>query len=57
MRHPGAPHEVALRELWRMVYAQAQTLAFADSFRVIMVAFMIATCLVPLMRKVAPIAK
>jgi DHA2 family multidrug resistance protein len=57
MRHPGAPHAVALRELWRIVYAQAQTMAFADSFRVIMVAFMIATCLVPLMRKVAPVAK
>jgi hypothetical protein len=33
---------------------QASTLAFADAFRAIMLAFLVATLLVPLMRKVAP---
>jgi len=51
---PVAGHRAALEELWQLVYREAETLSFADAFRTIMVAFVIATCLVPLMRKVAP---
>ena len=51
---PGAGHEAALRQLWQVAYREASTLAFADAFRAIMVAFVVATLLVPLMRKVAP---
>jgi DHA2 family multidrug resistance protein len=36
---------------------EAQTLTFADAFRVILVAFIITTALVPLMRKVGAPAK
>jgi len=44
----------ALRELWRLTYAQAATLAYADAFRAIMLAFAVAVCLAPLLRRVAP---
>jgi len=47
-------HQAALRELWNLTYAQAETLSYADAFRTIMCAFIIATCLVPLMKKVVP---
>ncbi len=36
-----------------LAYREASTLAFADAFRVIVLAFVIAILLVPLMRKVA----
>jgi DHA2 family multidrug resistance protein len=51
---PVAGHRAALRELWALTYAQAETLSYADAFRAVMLAFVVATCLVPLMRKVAP---
>jgi DHA2 family multidrug resistance protein len=51
---PVAGHQAALRTLWALTYREAQTLSYADAFRAVMVAFIIATCLVPLMRKVAP---
>jgi DHA2 family multidrug resistance protein len=44
----------ALKILWRMTYAQAQTLAYGDAFRGIMLAFIVAACLVPVMRRVVP---
>lgn len=50
---PVAAHQAALKELWQLTYREAQTLSYADAFRTIMVAFVIATCLVPLLRKVA----
>ena len=53
---PGGPvagHQAALEQLWHLAYREASTLAFADAFRAIMLAFMVATLLVPLMRKVA----
>jgi DHA2 family multidrug resistance protein len=40
--------------LWKMTYAQAETLSYGDAFRAIMLAFALAVCLVPLMKKVAP---
>jgi MFS transporter, DHA2 family, multidrug resistance protein len=45
-------HAAALKQLWHLAYREAATLAYADAFRVIMVAFIAATLLVPLMRKV-----
>lgn len=50
---PGAGQDAALRQLWSLAYREASTLAFADAFRAIMLAFVIATLLVPLLRKVA----
>ena len=50
----AAGHAAALKELWQLAYREASTLAYADAFRAIMVAFAIATILVPLMRNVAP---
>jgi MFS transporter, DHA2 family, multidrug resistance protein len=50
---PEAGHEAALKQLWRLAYREASTMAYADAFRAIMIAFAIATLLVPLMRNVA----
>ena len=51
-----AGHVTALKQLWELAYREASTLAYADAFRAIMVAFAIATLLVPLMRNIAPTA-
>jgi DHA2 family multidrug resistance protein len=54
---PGSPeagHVAALKQLWQLAYREASTLAFADAFRAVMVAFVIATLMVLLMRNVAP---
>jgi len=50
---PGIAHEAALKQLWQLAYREASTLAYADAFRAIMLAFIVATLLVPFMRKVA----
>jgi DHA2 family multidrug resistance protein len=53
---PGAFDEgqvAALKQLWRLAYREAATLAYADAFRAIMLAFIVATLLVPLLRQVA----
>ncbi|MBB6251870.1 DHA2 family efflux MFS transporter permease subunit [Nitrospirillum iridis] len=44
----------ALKQLWSLAYREAQTMAYADAFLVITMCFVIATLLVPAMRKVAP---
>jgi MFS transporter, DHA2 family, multidrug resistance protein len=49
-----AGHVAALKQLWHLAYREASTLAYADAFRAIMVAFIVATMLVPLLRQVAP---
>jgi DHA2 family multidrug resistance protein len=43
----------ALRSLWALTMREAQTQTFSDAFLAIMVCFVIATAMVPLMRKVA----
>ncbi|MGH6969233.1 MAG: DHA2 family efflux MFS transporter permease subunit [Stellaceae bacterium] len=48
-----AGHLAALEQLRALAYREAATMAYADAFRAIMVAFVVATLLVPLMRKVA----
>ena len=55
--HPGSlqdGHAAAIKALWQLAYREASTLAYADAFRVIMTLLVIATLLVPLMRKVVP---
>jgi len=52
---PGSPqegHQAALDQLWHLAYREASTLAFADAFRAIMLAFILATLLVPLLRNI-----
>ncbi len=44
--------QAALKQLWNLAYREASTLAFADAFRAIMLAFVVATLLVPLLRPV-----
>jgi DHA2 family multidrug resistance protein len=50
---PGR-HDATLTELWRLAYREASTLAYADAFLAIMVAFVFATLLVPFLRNVGP---
>jgi class 3 adenylate cyclase len=55
-RIPGSPeagHLAALKTLWQLAYREASTVAYADAFRAIMLAFIVATLLVPLLRNVA----
>jgi DHA2 family multidrug resistance protein len=47
-------HAAALKLLWALTWREAQTQTFADAFLAIMACFVIATVMVPLMRKVAP---
>jgi DHA2 family multidrug resistance protein len=51
-----AGHAAALKELWHLAYREAATLAYADAFRAIMIAFIAATLLAPLLRQVRPAA-
>jgi DHA2 family multidrug resistance protein len=53
---PASPHDghqAALEQLWHLAYREASTLAFADAFRAIMLAFILGALLVPLLRNVA----
>lgn len=49
----GTGDGAALRAIWHLAWREASTLAFADAFRTIMLVFLVATLLVPLMRRVA----
>jgi len=51
-QHAG--HVAALKRLWLLAYREAATLAYADAFRAVMIAFLIGTIMVPLMRNVTP---
>jgi DHA2 family multidrug resistance protein len=44
----------ALRQLWALTMREAMTQSFGDVYIFIMVAFIVATLMVPLMRKIAP---
>jgi len=50
----GGGHVAALKELWLLAYREASTLAYADAFRAVMLAFIVAALLAPLLRKVGP---
>jgi MFS transporter, DHA2 family, multidrug resistance protein len=45
---------IALQRLWSLTWREAQTQTYSDTFLVIMACFIVATAMVPLMRKVAP---
>jgi DHA2 family multidrug resistance protein len=47
----GVGYQAALGQLWKLSFREASTLAFADTFRTIMLAFVVATLLVPLFKK------
>lgn len=49
----GAP-DGELHALWQLTFREAQTLSYADAFLAIALCFVVATMLVPLMRKVTP---
>lgn len=49
-----AGQAAALRQLWQLTYREALTMTFADAFLAVGCCFVIATLMVPLMRKVAP---
>jgi DHA2 family multidrug resistance protein len=51
----GVGHQAALEQLWHLACREASTLAYADAFRAIMVAFVLATLTVPLLRKVGAV--
>lgn len=51
---PVRGEAASLRQLWSLAYREAQTMTFADAFVAITACFVLATALVPLMRKVAP---
>jgi DHA2 family multidrug resistance protein len=44
----------ALKQLWSLTWREAQTQTYADAFLVIAVCFVVATLMVPLMRKIVP---
>jgi len=48
-----AEPDMPLRLLWQMTYREAQTLAYSDTFLVLMVCFMLTAAMVPLMKKPA----
>ena len=50
-----AGHAAALKQLWQLAYREASTMAYADAFRAIMIAFVVATILAPLLRNVAAV--
>ncbi|MET0935730.1 MAG: DHA2 family efflux MFS transporter permease subunit [Luteibacter sp.] len=47
-------YSAGLHSLWQLTFREAQTLTYSDAFLSIMVCFVIATVMVPLMRKVQP---
>jgi len=49
----GIGDVAAAGQLWQLTYREALTASFGDTFLAIMVCFMIATAMVPLMRKIA----
>jgi DHA2 family multidrug resistance protein len=51
---PTVAHQAALEQLWNLAYREARTLAFADAFRAMMLAFVLVTLLVPFLKKAAP---
>jgi hypothetical protein len=48
--------DAALKQFWHFAHREASTLAYADAFRAIMLAFVLATLLVSLLRQVRPAA-
>ena len=47
-------HAAALKQLWALTWREAQTQTYADAFLAMAACFVVATAMVPLMRKVVP---
>jgi DHA2 family multidrug resistance protein len=47
-------HAAAMKELWSLTWREAQTQTYADAFLALAACFVLATVMVPLMRKVVP---
>ena len=47
-------HSAALKQLWSLTWREAQTQTYADAFLAMAACFVVATAMVPLMRKVVP---
>ncbi|SEO33687.1 drug resistance transporter, EmrB/QacA subfamily [Luteibacter sp. UNC138MFCol5.1] len=47
-------YTAALKSLWQLTFREAQTMTYSDAFYAIMLCFIVATVMVPLMRKVQP---
>ncbi len=47
-------HAAALQQLWALTWREAQTQTYADAFLAMAACFVLATAMVPLMRKVTP---
>lgn len=50
----GSAPTAALQQLWKLTMREAQTQTFADAFLAVMLCFLVAITLIPLMHKVAP---
>jgi DHA2 family multidrug resistance protein len=48
------PATAGLARLWALAYREAQTMAYSDAFLAVMACFVVATALVPLMRRTQP---
>ncbi len=48
-----AAHATTLRLLWNLAYREASTMAYADAFRAVGIICLLATCLVPMLKRVA----
>ena len=51
---PAQAHAAALKQLWSLTWREAQTQTYADAFLAIGLCFLVATLMVPLMRRLAP---
>jgi len=47
-----AAHAASLKLLWNLTYREASTMAYADAFRAVGLICLVATCLVPMLKKV-----
>ena len=50
----GDGSEAALRQLWSLTYREALTMTFSDAFLIVMVCFLAALLVVPLLRRITP---
>jgi DHA2 family multidrug resistance protein len=48
-----AAHTASLKLLWNLAYREASTMAYADAFRTVGIICLVATFLVPMLKKVA----
>ncbi|MFL6709408.1 MAG: DHA2 family efflux MFS transporter permease subunit [Massilia sp.] len=51
---PAGAQATAVRQLWQLTMREAQTQSFSDVFLLIMATFIVATLMVPLMKKIVP---